>query len=92
MSDQSAWHIYECDSCGDRKVADTPFEADKPIGFWIDLLKVTGEKYPHHAKTPAPVYFCSKECLLKGLQFGISRMTEDIVPIGLDPRQISPWR
>jgi hypothetical protein len=91
MTDRENWTVYVCYSCDKRIVADTAFTADKPVGFYLDLLKITGEKYPHHYKTPAPVFFCTKECMISGLQFGISHMVEETVPIGLDPRRISPW-
>jgi hypothetical protein len=83
--------IYKCGSCDKREVADTPFEADKPNGFYLDLRKVTGEKYRYHVKTPETVYFCTKECLIDGLKYGISHMTEETTPIGMDPRRVSPW-
>lgn len=83
--------VYTCESgkCSWTEIADTAFEADKPNGFFIELRKITGSHYRHHSKTPAPVYFCSKECLLEGLQFGISHMVEPTVPIGIDPRKRS---
>ena len=83
--------IYTCEGCDQREIADTAFEADKPKGFYLQLQQVTGERYTHHAKTPAPVYFCSKECLVSGVQFGISRMVVATEPIGLDPSKKSPW-
>lgn len=82
--------IYTCSSCSNLEVAATVFEADKPNGFFLDLLKITGEKYRHHAKTPVPVYFCTKECLVEGIQFGISHMVKPTVPIGIDARKRSP--
>jgi hypothetical protein len=82
--------VYTCERCGLRKEAASVFEADKPNGFYIDLLKVTGEKYPHHAKTPESVFYCTKECLIDGLQYGISHIVQDTVPIGMDPSKIAP--
>jgi hypothetical protein len=92
MSDKSDLTIHTCNRCGQHKVGESPFEADRPIGFYIDLLKVTGAKYPHHAKTPGQVFFCTKECMIDGLQYGISGMIQETVPIGLTPQQLSPWR
>ena len=92
MSETITLIVYTCDRCGVRKAADSVFEADKPVGFYLDLLKVTGEKYPRHFKTSEQVFFCTKECLIEGLQFGISGMVKETVPIGLAPRQRSPWR
>jgi len=83
--------IYTCGRCELRVVADSVFEADKPVGFFMDLRKITGEKYRHHAKTPEPVYFCTKECLIEGLQYGISHMVVPTMPIGMDPSMVSPW-
>lgn len=91
MSDKSELTIYTCADCEQHKVGNSPFEADKPAGFYLDLQKITGEKYPHHYKTPAQVFFCTKECMINGLQFGISGLVEETVPIGLDPRRISIW-
>lgn len=87
----SADVIYECNSCGSLKKAESAFQADKPNGFWIDLQKVTGERYRHHAKTPEPVFYCTKECLLRGMQFQISHIVQPTDPIGLDPHKKSPW-
>jgi hypothetical protein len=92
MSDQSQWFIYVCDRCENRVVADSAFEADKPNGFFLDLRKVSGEKYRYHEKTPETVFFCTKECLIDGLQYGISHMVEKTIPIGIDARKLSPWR
>ena len=91
MTEKSQWVIYTCQRCEIRTVADSAFEADKPVGFYVDLRKVTGEKYRYHAKTPEAVFFCSKECMIDGLQYGISQMVESTMPIGIDPQLISPW-
>jgi len=89
VPDQSDLTIYTCGNCDERKVASSPFEADKPVGFWLGLLKITGEKYPHHYKTPGHVFFCTKECMIQGLQFGISGMVTETIPIGLSREQVS---
>lgn len=83
--------IYECESCGSLHKAATVFQADKPNGFWIDLRKITGEKYRHHYKTPEPVFYCTKECLINGMQFQISHIVQPTEPIGLDELKKSPW-
>ncbi|MCI4659728.1 hypothetical protein [Cryobacterium zhongshanensis] len=90
MTVESGLTIYTCTYCQEHKVGNSPFEADKPVGFWIEVLKVTGERYPHHSKTPGPVFFCTKECMLDGLKYGISGMVEEIIPIGRSREQVSP--
>lgn len=84
--------IYTCARCGKREVGDSAFEAGKPVGFYLDLRKVTGETFRHHQRTPATVFFCTKECLLEGIQYGISAMVKPTTPIGMDARRSSPPR
>lgn len=60
--------MYECAHCGRRFVSNTAYEADKPNGYYLELRKVDGGKYTTHTKTVAPVFFCSDECLVEGMQ------------------------
>lgn len=83
--------IYECENCEHIVKADSPFEADKPNGFWIDVRKVTGDRYRYHEKTPEPVFYCTKECLVSAVQFSIGHIVQPTEPIGLAASQRSPW-
>jgi hypothetical protein len=72
--------MYECGQCSTRFVAPSPFEADKPNGYYLELLQVTGEKYIHHARTPAPVFYCTKRCLLGGIADDIPSIVTPTAP------------
>lgn len=72
--------IYECAQCGTRFVAPTSFESDKPNGYYLELRQVTGDKYALHQRTPAPVFYCTKRCLLGGVADDIPRIVEPTPP------------
>lgn len=55
-------------------------EADKPNGYYLEPRQVTGEKYTHHARTPASMFYCTKRCLLGGIADDIQSIVVPTVP------------
>lgn len=73
--------IYEYGQCGTKFVVPSPFAPDKPNGYYLELLQVTGDRYTHHARTPAPVFYCTKRCLLGGIADDIPSIVVPTVPL-----------
>jgi len=72
--------FYVCAYCGQKYLSNTGYESDKPNGYYIELREVVGGRYSHHRVTPEPMFYCSKECLLAGLQTGLDKILVPSTP------------
>jgi hypothetical protein len=72
---------YRCERCGASREAATPFDADKPDGYFIKVERVTNHQ---HARSKE-IFLCEKDCLLGFVRYGISGATTPWAPIGRVP-------
>lgn len=66
---------FVCDRCGANFETPSFDEKDMPPGYHVHLRRVTDAG--HHSVSDA-LFFCSKDCLLGGMQFGISSYTHPV--------------
>lgn len=67
--------VYECDSCENEVSVGSMDPEDMPPGYHIFLRRVTRAK--HHRISDA-MFFCTKDCLLDGMQFRITHLTREV--------------
>lgn len=80
MSTEPTPVMYVCAHCGRRFVSNSAFEADKPNGYYVEVRKVDGGRYSTHTATPAPVFFCSEDCLTAGMREDLPGILEPTSP------------
>lgn len=68
-------YIYECESC-EREISVPSMDPeDMPQGYHMFLRRVTKAK--KHRISDA-LFFCSKDCLIDGMQFRITHLTREV--------------
>jgi len=66
---------YECESC--ENIVEVPSHdvEDMPTGYHIFIRRVTKAK---HHRISGALFFCSKDCLIDGMQFRITHLTREV--------------
>ena len=75
---------YRCEGCDNLVPVATPFQADKPAGYFINLRRVTAAR--NHSITEE-LYLCTKDCMIEYMQHGISASTTPFRPIGVEEKR-----
>lgn len=73
--------VIVCDECGTDYEITSEFDDDKVEGYYLNQVERVTEARRHY-RTSEPLFFCTKDCLIRYFQFGISHSTNPWRPIG----------